>query len=149
MVGQVVDHTVGTSAGPSHVIEFQLSSRMPLTVSEDIPSSFGTTFLIFYASRDVNGRMWCPDCRDVEEHVKETFESSPQTGLIIYVGNKPTWKSPDNRFRQSHNISSIPTIVRLDNGKETARLIEGEILEPGKLEQLIHQPVHPVQEEQT
>ncbi|KAF8512849.1 hypothetical protein BU17DRAFT_95883 [Hysterangium stoloniferum] len=96
------------------------------------------------ASRDENGCMWCPDCRDVEEYVKEAFESSSQTGLIIYVGNKPTWKSPENRFRHSHNISSIPTIVRLDNGKETARLVDNEILEPGKLVQLIHEPGRPV-----
>jgi len=81
--------------------------------------------------------MWCPDCRDVEDPVKKTFDESSEAGLIVYVGQKPEWKSPSNKYRSSHNIESIPTIVRLNNGKEEARLVEGEILEPGKLDQLL------------
>ncbi|KAF8532085.1 hypothetical protein JB92DRAFT_2844413 [Gautieria morchelliformis] len=77
------------------------------------------------------------DCRDVEDRVQKTFQGSSETGLIIYVGQKPEWKSSTNKYRNSHNIESIPTIVRINNGIEEARLVGDEISRPGTLEQFI------------
>ncbi|KIJ54230.1 hypothetical protein M422DRAFT_153602, partial [Sphaerobolus stellatus SS14] len=92
---------------------------------------------IVTASRDGEGRMWCPDCRDVEDLVQKTFAESQEKGIIIYVGQRAEWKRPANKFRKSHNIQSVPTIVRFENGKETGRLVDSEILESGKLEKLL------------
>jgi len=87
-------------------------------------------FIIFYSSRDESGRMWCPDCRDMEDVVARTF-SPPDgpSGLIVYVGQRPEWKTEANVFRSAPwRIQSIPTIVKLKDAVEIGRLVEGEII---------------------
>ncbi|EPQ60253.1 hypothetical protein GLOTRDRAFT_31613 [Gloeophyllum trabeum ATCC 11539] len=86
-------------------------------------------FLIFYSSRDEEGKLWCPDCRDVERLIRDEFDKdSGPTGLIVYVGQKPEWKTPSNRFRgDPWKIHSIPTIIKKHEGKELGRLVEAEI----------------------
>jgi len=86
-------------------------------------------FLIFYSSHDENGKLWCPDCVAVEELVQATFapEDAP-TASIVYVGQRHEWKSPSNVFRgEPWRIQSIPTIIRVRNSKEDARLVDTEI----------------------
>ncbi|KAI0066495.1 hypothetical protein BV25DRAFT_1390313 [Artomyces pyxidatus] len=91
------------------------TAQNPLDLSsfDDIKEQF----VIFYSSRDEEGKMWCPDCRAVEDLVERTF--SPIGGpsaLVIYVGQKPEWKTPDNPFRgPAWDVQSVPTIVRLSN----------------------------------
>jgi len=88
-------------------------------------------FVIFYSSRDEeSGRMWCPDCRDVEDIIARTFAPPDgPSGLIIYVGQKAEWKAEGNIFRSAPwRIASIPTIVKLKDGAEVGRLVEGEII---------------------
>ena len=89
---------------------------MPLRYTED-PASLQSAkdipeqYVIFYSSRDENGRMWCPvcrclgapdlcdptilrpqqDCRDVEKIVEETF------------GKDDTWASLDPRLTSLSN----------------------------------------------
>ncbi|KAF8323998.1 thioredoxin-like protein [Clavulina sp. PMI_390] len=87
--------------------------------------------LIFFGTPEAEtGRSWCPDCRDVDDAVEKSFtpEDAP-TGVMIYVGNKPEWKDLTNHFRGDYNISSIPTIIKLEDGKEVGRLVENEITE--------------------
>ncbi|KZT08663.1 uncharacterized protein LAESUDRAFT_648851 [Laetiporus sulphureus 93-53] len=83
-------------------------------------------FLIFWASRDETGKPWCPDCIAVDNIIQNTFQ--PPTGpsaLLVYVGQRPEWKSPSNPFRgEPWQVESIPTIIRLRDG---ARLVEKEI----------------------
>jgi len=104
------------------------TALIPLELSsyEDIKENF----VIFYSSRDESGRMWCPDCRDVEDIIARTF-SLPDgpSGLIVYVGQRPEWKTEANVFRSAPwRIQSIPTIVKLKDGVEIGRLVEGEII---------------------
>jgi len=95
---------------------------MPLHESKIKPLSWEDIkeqFVIFYASKGDNGIMWCPDCLAVKEVVEETFdkEDAP-SALVIYVGQKPEWKSPKNEWRhQPWDVQTIPTIVRLHDGK--------------------------------
>ncbi|KAI9056990.1 hypothetical protein FKP32DRAFT_1584431, partial [Trametes sanguinea] len=72
------------------------------------------------------GKLWCPDCVAVEEVVRATFgPPDGPSGVIVYVGQKPVWKTPSNPFRAGPwNVSSIPTVIRTRDG---ARLVEGEI----------------------
>ncbi|KAI0695648.1 hypothetical protein BC835DRAFT_1273059 [Cytidiella melzeri] len=104
---------------------------MPLRYTED-PAATATVhdasdkYLIFYSSCDENGKMWCPDCRAVEEIVQKTF-SSPNgpSGLIVYVGQRTEWKSLSNPFRgEPWKVESIPTVIRVEDG---ARLVLDEI----------------------
>ncbi|KAF5311936.1 hypothetical protein D9619_002584 [Psilocybe cf. subviscida] len=86
-------------------------------------------YIIFYSSV-VDGQMWCPDCRRVDSLIKETFGESGPSALIVYTGNREQWKAKTNIWRQeAWNITSVPTIVRLKNGKEESRLVDdGPIL---------------------
>jgi len=109
---------------------------MPLIVADDYPFVSPDnvkhpptkTVLIFYASI-VDGKMWCRDCRDVEDLVKKTFESNNEwLGVIIYVGDRPTWRDSNNTFRKEWGLTGVPTLVTLNtNGKEERRLVEHEI----------------------
>jgi len=87
-------------------------------------------FIIFYSSI-VHGEMWCPDCRAVDQLVKETFSEEYPAALIVYVGNKAQWRNPSHVYRQAPwRITGVPTIVKMADGKEVARLVdETEILE--------------------
>ncbi|WVW87044.1 hypothetical protein I302_109100 [Kwoniella bestiolae CBS 10118] len=102
--------------------------------STDSPA---VSYLVFY-SNVVNGQMWCPDCRDVESTIKETFDAPDKPKAIIYwVGDRPEWRTPKNKARVDWDVQSIPTILRIENGKETARLVESEILDKQKLDQFL------------
>ncbi|WVQ84444.1 hypothetical protein IAT38_006596 [Cryptococcus sp. DSM 104549] len=97
------------------------------------PTAPPVSYLIFY-SDVVNGQMWCPDCRDVEQAVKDTFDAPDKPkGIIYWVGKVQDWRTPTNKARVDWNVQSIPTILRIENGKETARLVEDEILDKSKL----------------
>ncbi|KZT62582.1 thioredoxin-like protein [Calocera cornea HHB12733] len=99
------------------------------------PSPPKRPFLIYYASIDpATGQMWCPDCRAVESTVKDLFEKEDgPTGLIIWVGQRAEWKDPNNQYRKEAGITGVPTIVKLKDGKEVARLVEYNILDKDKL----------------
>ncbi|KAL7425239.1 hypothetical protein Q5752_000927 [Cryptotrichosporon argae] len=95
------------------------------------------TFLIFYSSVE-NGKMWCPDCRDVEATVKRAFDGDDKPkGIIYWVGNRTEWRTPSNKARVDWNVHNVPTILRIEAGKETGRLTEGEILDSAKLKALL------------
>ncbi|VDB87520.1 unnamed protein product [Peniophora sp. CBMAI 1063] len=101
-------------------------------------SDVGADFVIFYSSRDDQGRMWCPDCRDVEEQVKNTFGGADApSASIIYVGSKAEWKRPaENKFREDPwKVEGVPTILRLKDGRETGRINETGI--PTSLKEFI------------
>ncbi|PCH34208.1 hypothetical protein WOLCODRAFT_160690 [Wolfiporia cocos MD-104 SS10] len=83
-------------------------------------------FLIFYASRDDTGKLWCPDCAAVDGLLQQKFgPGNGPSGLIVYVGQRAEWKSPSNPFRaEPWKVESIPTIIRVRDG---ARLVDKEI----------------------
>jgi len=108
-------------------------STMPLRVFEAIePSSLKEVpenYLIFYSSiSESDGKLWCPDCVAVDSTVRKIFGPDGPAALIVYVGQKAEWKTPNNPFRsEPWNIQSIPTIIKLRDFKETSRLVESEI----------------------
>ncbi|KDR85746.1 hypothetical protein GALMADRAFT_234806 [Galerina marginata CBS 339.88] len=97
-----------------HVADGSIDNRTLTTVPE--------RFIIFYSSI-VDGEMWCPDCRVIDNLVKETFSAGGPEALIVYVGNRNQWKNPTNVYRQEPwKLTNVPTIVRLKDGKEDGRL---------------------------
>jgi len=108
---------------------------MPLDTIEDpfelsSYESVKQSFVIFYASRDDDGKMWCPDCRIVEDLIERTFAPADSpSGLIVYVGQRIEWKTEANFFRAAPwHIRSIPTVVKLQGAKEVGRLVEDQIV---------------------
>lgn len=104
---------------------------MPLRVAETVPtfpSEITDRFAVFYSSV-VDGQLWCSDCIAVDSVIQDAFlaQDSP-TALIIYVGDKPSWKNPTNIFRSGPwNISTVPTVIKLQEHSEVARL-EGDAI---------------------
>jgi len=104
---------------------------MPLTVVADaselhVPDT--DTFLIFYSSRDEDGKLWCPDCVAVDGLVQEKFSPADgPSGLIVHVGQRDEWKTPSNTFRgEPWKIQYIPTIIRIRDGKDDVRLVDSD-----------------------
>jgi len=96
------------------------ASIQPATLTE---GNEDVDYLIFFSSL-VDGRLWCPDCLAVDELVQKTFKPiDGPSALMVHVGDKPTWKSPSNLFKgEPWKIRSIPTIIKLRDTKEIARL---------------------------
>ncbi|ALO69700.1 hypothetical protein CNL05845 [Cryptococcus deneoformans JEC21] len=102
-----------------------------------IDSSGSPTFLIFYSDAQ-DGRMWCSHCRDVEGVVKSAFQGgSKPRGIITYIGNYTQWKTPSHPARSAYGVKSVPTIIKLENGKETGRATKMEILNSSKFEEFL------------
>ncbi|RDB28790.1 hypothetical protein Hypma_015891 [Hypsizygus marmoreus] len=48
--------------------------------------------------------------------------------VIVYVGDRPAWKTPLNVFRADPwKLTDIPTIIKLRDGVEESRLVEKDI----------------------
>ncbi|KAK0521799.1 hypothetical protein OC834_006527 [Tilletia horrida] len=119
------------------------TSQLPAAIAQ-APSP---AYLIFWASGSPS---WCPDCRNAEPAVHAVFGTGPNdgtggpSGYMIYVGDRPTWKDPNNQYRTEYNIQSVPTIVRWENGKETGRIEDAECQDEGKLQAFIDRNLYRV-----
>jgi hypothetical protein len=88
------------------------------------PSSDQPVYLICYSDPDPStGKLWCPDCRDVQEPVKAFF-SAPESpkGIIYWVGQRPEWRSPENPARVRWNVHNVPTILKLMEVSEQSQM---------------------------
>ncbi|GHJ85424.1 hypothetical protein NliqN6_1826 [Naganishia liquefaciens] len=102
------------------------------------PDARQPVFLVFYSAViPATGQMWCPDCRDVEATVKETFDRADKPKAIIVWLEREDWRRPDNEARIKWNVQNIPTILRLEDGKETGRLVESAILDATRLKSFV------------
>ncbi|KAL9530305.1 Thioredoxin, partial [Sphaerulina musiva] len=75
----------------------------------------------------------------------------PPVVAFIEVGQKTEWKNPHNVFRTQWNIHNVPVLVRYElvavavegnttttkQVKEVGRLVEGEILDERRLQELV------------
>ncbi|KAH8832718.1 hypothetical protein DL96DRAFT_1704772 [Flagelloscypha sp. PMI_526] len=115
---------------------------MPLKTTTDVsdPSAFKNVsedYLIFFSSI-VDGRLWCPDCRAVEPKVKEVFDKPDgPSALLVYVGDKPTWKDKGHILREDPwNVKTVPTVIKKQDGVEVSRL-EDDDIGSSKLDELV------------
>lgn len=113
-----------------------LSTRQEDTDLLSLRQAPGLKFLVFYSSI-VDGQLWCPDCRRVEQLVNDKLLNSDLDAVIIYVGDRHEWKTSSNVYRKEPwKVSSIPTIIRLRDGTEEGRLVDEDI--EGGLVDFIH-----------
>ncbi|CAD6951361.1 unnamed protein product [Tilletia caries] len=123
---------------------------MPLHTTQ-LPSGVAQApspaYLIFWASGSPS---WCPDCRDAEPAIHAVFGKNPNenhdgpAGYMLYVGDRPTWKDPNNHYRLDYGVQSVPTILRWENGKETGRLEDDDCQDEGKLRAFIERNLYRV-----
>ncbi|KAI5365368.1 putative Thioredoxin domain-containing protein [Septoria linicola] len=124
---------------------------MPITQDFTLPSSAeslqispGSAFFIaFLASKDPNTKKpWCPDVVAALPTLEATFKGEKKpAAAFVEVGQRPEWKEAKNVFRTKWNVHNVPTLVRYEklgsDAKEVGRLIEGEILDESRLQELI------------
>jgi thiol-disulfide isomerase/thioredoxin len=109
---------------PLLIQPIQLNPTMPIQVTSDPPFSVATTlkanatpthasFLVVYASL-LDGKSWCPDCRQAEPVFNKVFESKPDAVRIVYAGQRAEWKDPANPWRQApFSVKGVPTLIKV------------------------------------
>ncbi|ORY55844.1 DUF953 domain protein [Pseudomassariella vexata] len=119
---------------------------LPYPTKADGPQPKARLYIAFMASVDpVTRQPWCPDVRAALPVIQAAFSEGGHTPdeevALVEVGQKDEWREPRNEFRNTWNISNVPTLVRFERMdgqvKETGRLVEGEILDDKKLKAFI------------
>jgi hypothetical protein len=59
---------------------------------------------------------------------------SPQVVCLSGGGDGGRWRAQDNVYKRDFKLTAVPTIVKLKEGKEVARLVEGEVNNSTKFE---------------
>ncbi|KAI1327459.1 hypothetical protein F5Y16DRAFT_372073 [Xylariaceae sp. FL0255] len=101
-------------------------------------------FITFIASKDpATNQPWCPDVRAALPVIKATFSADDAPGLaIVEVGQRNEYKSASNHYRTTWKMPNVPTLVRYERKGEklveVGRLVEGEILDAGRLQQFVN-----------
>lgn len=134
----------------------------PRSISQlEIPAN-SPLFIAFLASKDPTTQQpWCPDVVAALPKLEATFQGGKApTAAFVEVGQRPEyvgwhtdstrvalltcmnrWKDSKNLFRTNWNVNNVPALVRFektgDSVKEVGRLIEGEILDEERLQQLL------------
>ncbi|KAM3135351.1 hypothetical protein pb186bvf_012509 [Paramecium bursaria] len=77
----------------------------------------GKAALFFVADDDpVTGKSWCPDTVQAAETIKTSIPQLQAKGYQVFyceVGDKDTWKNPENPARNSNwiPITGVPTLI--------------------------------------
>ena len=76
-------------------------------------------YVLFTAGADserADGASWCPDCRRANGAIEAAVRGSGKVLLVVDVGQRPEWKSPDHPFRLDPDlgVSCVPTLAKWD-----------------------------------
>ncbi|KAI5479674.1 thioredoxin-like protein 5 [Pseudohyphozyma bogoriensis] len=119
------------------------TSFSPSTVSSLLPASTSPTtpsYLIFFASIDpATGQSWCIDCRNSVALIEKFLPEKKGNSVLVQVGARNEWKTPENEYRKLYDVQNIPTIVRVEDPnasveaiKSSKRLVEAEVMDEDK-----------------
>ncbi|XP_065876038.1 thioredoxin-like protein Clot [Euphorbia lathyris] len=126
---------------------------MPLKVLDANLSTFDSVFekfrseapdykaslILFLADIDSSTNLsWCPDCVRAEPVIYKKLEASSDEIVLLrtYVGDRPTWRNPQNPLRidSVFKLTGVPTLISWHNGAIKGRLEDNE----AHLEHKIH-----------
>ncbi|KAI3984318.1 hypothetical protein MKX01_011272 [Papaver californicum] len=130
------------------------SRKMPRKIVDVTPSNFDQAFekfnsengrikfILFLADIDPSTSVsWCPDCVRAEPVIYKKLEESSSDVLLLraYVGDRPTWRTPNHPWRTDSrfNLKGVPTLVRWENGSVQGRLEDHEAHVQSKIETLL------------
>jgi hypothetical protein len=95
-----------------------------------------SALLLFFGSEDPQtGASWCPDCVTADPVLRKACRDL-RPELTLYecpVGARSDWKNrPEHPYRQhpALRLARIPTLLRLQDGCEVGRLVEGDCAKP-------------------
>lgn len=82
---------------------------------------------------------WCDDCNQAYEVLDDRVERqlAADAGfrfLTVFVGDRPSWKDPANRFRTQHAITSIPTLRNLGSQRSIS---EADCLDQAQIDRVL------------
>lgn len=71
-------------------------------------------FVFFVGSLDAEGKSWCPLCVEAEPVIREGLKHTRKECVFIYcqIGDKPSWRDPNNDFRRKLSVMSLPTLQK-------------------------------------
>ncbi|XP_074658113.1 thioredoxin domain-containing protein 17-like [Tubulanus polymorphus] len=74
-------------------------------------------FVLFTGAADpASGESWCPDCVKADPVIERNLAHLPEDSVFVkcIVGDRPTWKDPQNEFRKHPKtlIKGIPTLLK-------------------------------------
>lgn len=90
------------------------------------------------------------DCERAEPVIYKLVNEieKPVTLIRIYVGDRPTWRTPDNPMRcdERFKLKGVPTLIRWENGGVAGRLEDYEAHNEIKVKKLLSdtKPVDPL-----
>ncbi|KXT16145.1 hypothetical protein AC579_5089 [Pseudocercospora musae] len=104
----------------------------------------GALYLVFISSNDPHTKQpWCPDVRLALPSLETTFIHNDLLAIFVLVGLPEAWRDANNPWRKDPwRIINIPTVARYERNpagevKEVGRLIEKNILDGRRLQQLV------------
>lgn len=105
-------------------------------------ANYRANFILFLADKDPSTKLsWCPDCVRAEPVIyKKLEESSGDVALLIaYVGNRPTWRTPNHPWRVDprFKLTGVPTLIRWENDAVKGRLEDHEAHVEKKIDTLL------------
>lgn len=64
---------------------------------------------------------------------------APVTLVRVYVGDKPTWRTPEHPLRRDERfqLKGVPTLIRWENGAIAGRLEDYEAHKETQIQQLM------------
>ncbi|CAF0913449.1 unnamed protein product [Brachionus calyciflorus] len=79
-------------------------------------------FILFTGDKnEQDGSSWCPDCNVADPVIHKSLNllSEDSEFITCYVGDRPTWKNPQNEFRMDKDIQlkCIPTLMQWKKNK--------------------------------
>ncbi|CAI5445244.1 unnamed protein product [Caenorhabditis angaria] len=80
----------------------------------------------------ITGQSWCPDCVVADPIIEKVINSQEIQSLdvhfiIVFVGNREVWKSPDSPFRTDPKLklTCIPTLLEVN--QKAKRLLDSQV----------------------
>ena len=80
-------------------------------------------FVLFCGNRDEEtGESWCSDCVKADSVINKVVSEQTDdnaTLIVCTVGDKPSWKDPNNPFRthKTLKLTGVPTLMEWDTPK--------------------------------
>lgn len=102
----------------SELKKFEFNSLSELRAHLESVDSKERVFILFTGSKtEEDNQSWCPDCNVADPVIHSSLELLDKDSdqfITCYVGDRPSWKNPENEFRtdKEFQLKNIPTLMQ-------------------------------------
>ncbi|CDW56878.1 DUF953 domain containing protein [Trichuris trichiura] len=90
--------------------------RLEELLSEVDRNAGKNIFVYFAASKEKDGKSWCQHCNEADPVIADCATKLPEDSVLIRcdVGDRPTWKDPNNEYRKYDKLRLhfVPTLIK-------------------------------------